>query len=485
MAKIMLISPPYVDLYGELNKAAGRYFPLGLGYIASYARQYGRHEVSMYEPEAQNLTYEDLAKKIGETNPDVIGLTCSTPNFQRAVEIARIARKHSGAKIVIGGVHASALPGYILDNYSDVIDSVVVGEGEITLLRLVEAYQTRGDLSEVLGIAYKSGNRTVLNPVRPFIEDLDAIPFPARDLIPQSLFEPNLHNARYRDCFTILTSRGCPFNCSFCASRIVSGRRYRMHSAEYVLEEMRMLKKRYNARQLVITDDTFTVNHERLEKICRGMIAGRLNLKWFCFSQTSTVNREILELMKRAGCYNIGFGLESANERSLKEIGKPLNLEKALRSVHDAKKAGMKTQAFYVFGIPGETAADIEGTIEFAKKVNSTLAFFNMLVPYPGTADFRKYFAGVPLTEIKWADFVAVGKNCVLKNSELSAKEIKRLMASAYRQYYCNPLRVLNIILQIRTPHELLSYLRGGFSLLRQVLNWSSRPNGPSDGKAR
>ncbi|MDT8286139.1 MAG: radical SAM protein [Elusimicrobiales bacterium] len=475
MARIILISPPYVDLYGKLNRAAGRYFPLGLAYIAAYARRYGGHEVSMYEPEAQGLGYADLARIIEEGRPDIVGLTSSTPNFQRALDIARLARERSSAKVVLGGVHASALPEFILESRPGLIDCVVVGEGEVTFLEVVKAYAAGGDVSGIPGIAYMGPSGAVRTPPRPYLEDLDSIPFPARDLIPQSLFVPNLHNARYKDCFTILTSRGCPFNCSFCASRIVSGRKYRMHSAEYVLEEMRMLKKDYNARQLLITDDTFTVNHERLEKICRGMIDGRMGLKWFCFSQTSAVNRDILRMMARAGCYNIGFGIESANQKSLREIGKPLNLAKALDSVHEANKAGMKTQAFYVFGIPGETAADVENTISFSKKVNSTLAFFNMLVPYPGTRDFDKYFSGVPLGEITWSDFVAVGEKCVLKDSSLPAEEIRRLMSKAYRQYYFNPRRALNILLQVRTLRELLSYAMGGLSLAMQVLRWSKK----------
>jgi anaerobic magnesium-protoporphyrin IX monomethyl ester cyclase len=248
MARIILISPPYLDLYGKLNKAAGRYFPLGLGYIAAYLRKYGNHEIRIYEPEAEQLSYDDIAKIINDYAPDIIGITCSTPNFKQALKLAQIGRENSRAKIVMGGVHASAVPEFILEAYHDVIDCVAIGEGEETILELVGAYASGKDISAIPGIAYSYNGTVICTSSRPFIEELDRIPFPARDLIPQKLFYPNLHNGRYKECFSMLTSRGCPFNCGFCAARIVSGKRYRVHSAEYVLEEMSMLKSDYSEK---------------------------------------------------------------------------------------------------------------------------------------------------------------------------------------------------------------------------------------------
>ncbi len=472
MAKVILISPPYIDLYGRLNKAAGRYFPLGLGYIASFLRKYGSHSVQIYEPEAQSLSHTDLEKIIRDNSPDIVGLTCSTPNFFRAIRLARAVKNNSDAKIIIGGVHASALPEFIAENYPELIDCVVVGEGEITMLELVRAYENNQSIEGLQGIVYRSGNKTIRTGTRPFIEELDSIPFPARDLIPQKLFIPNLHNARHRNCSTLLTSRGCPFNCSFCASRIVSGRNYRIHSAEYVLEEMQMVKTDFNARQLLITDDTFTIDHERLEKICRGMIDKKLDLEWFCFSQVSSVNREMLSIMKKAGCYNIGFGIESGNEDILRKMGKPIKPEKALEAVRLANEIGMKTQAFYIFGTPGETKQQMEETIQFAKIVGATLAFFNMLVPYPGTKDFQHFFSGTPLEQIEWERFVAVGEQCVLTNTDVSHREMEALIATAYLKYYMNPCIVANLLFHIKTFYEFSNYVKGGISLLKQILKW-------------
>jgi len=473
MAKVLLLSPPYIGLYGGLKKAAGRYFPLGLGYIASYLRKYGNHDVEMYEPEAQNLSCDDIAAIVRRFMPDIVGITCSTPNFLRAVELAGICKKESSAKVVIGGVHVTAIPEFVMEEYGDVIDYVVVGEGEETMLELANACQNNSSIENIKGIVYRDGNKVVHNGSRPYMEDLDSIPFPARDLIPQHLFGPNMHNARYKNCVSILTSRGCPFNCTFCAARIVSGSKYRMHSAEYVLEEMQMLKKDYKTEQLLITDDTFTINLPRLEKICKGMIDKKLNLAWFCFAQVTTVDRDILGLMRKAGCYSIGFGVESSNEDVLKRMGKPISPAKSKETVKIANQVGLKTQAFYIVGSPGETRTQMFDTVKFSREVNSTLAFYNMLVPFPGTKEFNFFFSSIPLKEIDWGKFVAIGEDCVLKHSEVSAREIEKLIGRANMLYYSNPRRLFNLLFHVRTLYELKNYLIGGIALFQQLTKWS------------
>lgn len=471
MARITLLSPPYIDLYGKLGRCAGRYFPLGLGYIASYLRKYGDHTVSLYEPEAQGLSYDDIGRILLRESPEIVGIGSATPNFPRALRLAALARKHTRARIVLGGVHATAIPEFIMTRHADLIDCVVCGEGERTMLDLAD----NRELADIPGIVYRDGDQVRRTPVRPFIEELDTIPPPARDLIPQGLFRPNAHNVRYKECMTILTSRGCPYNCSFCAARLTSGTRYRTHSAEYVLDEMQMLVRDYGARQIIITDDTFTLNRARLEAILKGMIDLRLGLSWFCFSQVNAVDRATLSLMKRAGCYNIGFGIESSNPETLRRMGKNIRPEDALRAVHDANALGIKTQAFYVLGMPGETLAQMEDTVKFAARVGSTLAFFNMLVPFPGTRDFERFFGDMPLEEVNWEDFVAIGERCVLRgNPEVAPELIERMIARANLTYYASAARIIDILTHIRTPLELANYMAGGWGVLRQALRWKS-----------
>ena len=240
-----------------------------------------------------------------------------------------------------------------------------------------------------------------------------------------------------------------------------------------------MLKRDYGAQQVIFIDDTFTLDHPRLEAICRGMIDRRLGMEWFCFSQVTAVNRELLRLMQRAGCYSIGFGVESSDEAVLRAMDKPITPQHALAAVHLANELGIKTQAFYIFGFPGETIEKMQATAAFAKKVNSTLAFFNMLVPYPGTREFEHYFSGIPLDTISWENFVAVGEKCVLDRAAAAPHEIRRLVATATLQYYLHPKRLWRLARQIGTVHELISHLRAGFVLGRQVLRWFGRKGRP------
>jgi radical SAM superfamily enzyme YgiQ (UPF0313 family) len=207
------------------------------------------------------------------------------------------------------------------------------------------------------------------------------------------------------------------------------------------------------------------------------MIDRRLGLQWFCFSQINTVNRDILKLMKEAGCYNIGFGIESADPEILKSMGKAVDLVKALEAVKAANELGIKTQAFYVFGTKNETLDQMNKTIDYYLKLNSTLVFYNMLVPYPGTRDFEQYFADVPLDSIKWGNFVAIGENCVLEKTSVSADVIKKTLAKAYLRYYLSPTRILRILYQIRTPFEFTNYLRAALALFKQTFSWRKREN--------
>ncbi len=471
MLKVLLINAPYIDFYGPIKFAAGRYFPLGLGYIASFLVQRG-FRVSLCEPEAQNMDYKSINKTLAVERPDVIGISSATPNFYNAVKLAKLAKSVCNCAVIYGGSHASAIPEFIAERYREYFDYVVVGEGEYTMAELLTCLENKEIPLNVPGLYFWHDGGVVRTQRRSPIQDLDGLPYPARDLIPHNLFNPNMHNARYKRCFTILTSRGCPFNCSFCASHLTMGSKYRVHSAEYVLEEITFLKKQYGAEQLVINDDTFTLKRERLIDICEGMIKKNLGFKWFCFSQASAVDKDILKLMKRAGCYSIGFGVESASPRVLKSIGKPVSLEKCREIISDANDLGMKTQAFFVFGKEQESIKEIKETIRFAIRLKPTLAFFNMLVPYPGTRDFDYFFKGVPFDQIEWKNFVAIGTRSVISKADGRAINLENMLYKANLKFYFRPGQLLHLLSKIKTLYEFRSYVRGGLGLALQMASW-------------
>ncbi len=430
MAKLILFSPKYLYLY-QVQEEANRYFPMGLGYIASYLREKGKIDVSLYDIDVQKITDEGVVEILKRENPDFVGITSTTPTFINALKLARLVRESCYAKIIFGGVHVSAIPEYIIRKHSDLIDCIVVGEGEETLLELINAYGNKTGLGSVKGIVYLKDGETVSTGCREYIKDLDRLPFPARDLIPQNLYTPS----GFKGSISISTSRGCPMNCNFCASRVISGKAFRIHSAEYVLDEMTMLKKDYNAKKLVIVDDTFTVDKSRLEKICKGMIERKLDMKWFGFSTVNAVDESMLRLMKKAGCRMIGFGAESSSKENLKRMGKSINPQRTLEAIQMSNKAGLITIAYYLIGFPFETREEMVDTIRFAFKARSTVALFNKLIPYPGTIYFDDFIRERSLGDCKWEDFVDTSEDTIIKNENIGNSEILELVQGANRYY--------------------------------------------------
>jgi len=469
--KVLLIKAPYKDVYGPIKLAAGNYFLLGLGYIASFLKQNG-HEVAMLDPEVQGLSYEACAKKIKELNPGLIGITAATPDFQGALKIADVARKNSKAFLLLGGVHASAVPEYILTKHSGVFDAICVGEGEELSLEICKFLEGKGKtLDQIDGLCFVKDGQVVKNKSRHFISDLDNLPIPARDLVDLTLYKPHAFNTRQGRTATIITSRGCPFQCTFCASKVTLGGVFRARSAESVVGEIKHLVDQYSVNHILIQDDTFTYDMSRAKDICRKIIDSKLKIEWFCFSQVTKVDEELLDLMKQAGCYSVGFGIESADKEVLKLMKKPINSEVSERAIGMAKKKGLNVQAYFVFGSKGDSKESIEKTINFACKTSPTLAFFNKVVAYPGTAMFDDYF-GNDYENVTWKDFVPMGVNVIMSNEQLTKRQLQGLIYKANLKFYFRPTQLFKILISMKSFDELKAYLKGGLALILQMVKW-------------
>ena len=473
--KVLLIKAPYMDVYGPIKLAAGNYFLLGLGYIASYLRKYG-HEVFMLDPEAQRLDREEYKRRIRKINPDLVGISATTPDFDSALKIAELVRSETDAFILLGGIHASSLPEYILTKYNETFDAVCIGEGEETTLEICKFINGEiKSLGEIKGISFNDNRKIVKTEPRPFMQDLDSLPFPARDLINIDLYQPHAFNTRKGRTATLITSRGCPFRCTFCASKLTLGGKFRARGAENVVAEIERLVKDHGVNHILIQDDTFTYDLDRAREVCRRIIKKKLSIEWFCFSQVTKVDDELLGLMKRAGCYSIGYGIESVDKNVLKLLRKPINAEISERAIKLAKKHRLKTQAFFIFGNNGDTKETIKETIDFACRTSPTLAFFNKLVAYPGTEIFIKRF-GTDYENIEWKNFVPMGVGATVSDSStLTKEELHRLAYKANLRFYARPSQWWEIIKSIRSFHELKAYSKAGIGLLLQMLEWHKK----------
>ena len=302
---ILLIEPPYLDLYGKSEVMTKPYFPLGLGYIASSLLKTG-HRVKLLISSDDFLFHQKVVEAIEEVKPDIIGFSAMTTNFPRAVYMARQIKEKYQLPIMIGGHHVSAFKEKILNEYAD-LDYVVYGEGEDTVTELVNSFGER-DLDKINGLIWRHKKGVVSNPPRKLLTDLDSIPFPARDLVDISKFSTHSHIAGGKSA-TILTSRGCPFGCVFCSAHVVDGKKYRQHSVDYVLSEIDILVNKYNVQYIFLQDDTFTFSKKRALNICKAIASRKYNIRFGCFSRTDVMDYEFAIALKKAGFENIWIGI--------------------------------------------------------------------------------------------------------------------------------------------------------------------------------
>lgn len=468
--KVALVNAYYLELYGPINVGRNCYFPLGLGYIAAVLRQ-GGHNVSLIDPEAKGMSYKELGKEIEDGHYDLIGISCTTSSFESARRIARMVREVSHSQIILGGVHASALPEMILRRFPE-FDIVVIGEGEETILELCNSLSLKDpDLSQVRGIAFRQDGQILLTPPRPFIKDLDSLPYPARDLVDLSHYRPHAQLGRGKRSATMISSRGCPYRCTFCASHLTTGFVFRARSPENVVGEIEYLIETYGVEHIIFVDDEFTLNQERVKRICELIIDRGIKVDWFCFTRVDTLSKELLSLMKEAGCFCLCFGIESADEEILKRLKKQITVEQCRRALNWCNELGFKTHTSFILGNPGDSKESIEATINLALELKSTMAFFNIMTPFPGTEIFNQYSTKFEQMD-NWNDFVAIGVNPALDLIEVTKRHLRWYMYLAHLKFYGRPIQWFRMARHIKSLRELMVYLRGGLGLVRQMINW-------------
>ena len=475
--RVALLHAPYAETYGPLKSASGRYFPLGLGYLGAVLKRAG-HTVLFLDPETQGLSTDAVKKALREFSPQLAGVSCATPSFPSARKLAGLVREAvPGCPTIVGGVHASAFPRQVLEEAPE-FDMACSGEGEYLMLDLVNALSSSPTyhlplttLNSIAGLTWRNNGTIVQNPTRPWITDMDSIPFPAREMANPDLYRPHAHNRRGKRATTIISSRGCPFSCVFCASHVALGRQFRAHSPKYVVDEIEFLNKEMGVDQLIFNDDTFTLDAARVRGICDEILRRGLKVSWFCFARANTVTPELLALMKKAGCFSVGFGVETGDAEILKAIKKNETLDDLRNGVGWANDSGIKTQCFFVFGNPGETAETIEKTIKFAIELKPTLAFFNMMVPYPGTEMFDKHYGQGPgASGYRWEDWVAVGPRATINIPGIPSLE--KAVAEANRRFYFRPSQVWRYIRHAGSVLEVLQAFRGAVALGFQIIFW-------------
>jgi anaerobic magnesium-protoporphyrin IX monomethyl ester cyclase len=404
--RILLIYPPISkrERYcSAIGSAGGNQTPLGVFYLAAYLRQRD-HQVEVIDGEARGLSAADIVDRAQEFRPELVGVSSTTVALHRAIEVAdEIKRRWPELPIVIGGPHVSSNVHHGMS--FPVFDYAVVGEGEATLEELARTIAAHGDLSAVQGIAYRQDGRVIVTEPRPRLTDLDSLPFPAYDLIPDlAAYTPPPCNYKKQPVANVITSRGCPNVCTFC-DRSVFGQHLRQRSAANIAAEIEHLFHTYGVREIAFVDDTFTIRPARMRELFELLAAKKISFPWTCMSRINTVDRDTLEFMRKNGCWHVSFGIESGNEDILRRIKKNISMEQVHRVVGWCRELGLRTKGFFIIGHPGETAETMEQTIQFGIDLPLDDVVVTINTPIPGSqqhAEAQQY--GV-LDETDWAKF--------------------------------------------------------------------------------
>ena len=464
--KIVLINPDF-DEVGD-NKSFEKVIniipPLSLMYIASVLEKQG-FEVKIIDGylEKSNI---NLYKTLKKENPEVVGISTATPTFGNVIKIAEMIHKNfPEIFVVIGGYHVSAIPRQALS--SGYFDAGVIGEGEITFLELAKELQKKYPrLNKIKGLAIKKDKKIIFTKLRPFIKDLDSIPFPARHLVPPlSKYKPTPASYKKLPVGILISSRGCPGKCTFC-DRAVFGCSYRERSVGNVLDEVEELVYKFGARELKFFDDNLTLNKKRLSELCGGFKKRKIDVEWSCLTKANLVSREMLTKMKKAGCWQVLFGLESGDLRILKSLNKGVSLEQGEKAVKLAKEAGLSVRADFLMGIPGEGIPSMKKTLEFAKKVNPSFAHFNKFTPYPGTEIYKKLIQEGYEFDFNRFYSQLDHSHSIYSPNGVSKKQLGDFVNNSYKKFYLRPRYIFSRLSEIDGFEGLTREFKGFFGIL-------------------
>ena len=431
--------------------------PLDLMYFASIARDVG------FEPIIRDYSYpvssyDDFTIDLKKIAPKYILVNVATPTLENDLMSLRIAKEVFGDSIttIAKGAHFSFLAKQVLQSH-DFIDIAICGEGEFTLKEILQG----SPLSEIKGICYRDDYEIVENQRRPFNENLDDLPYPARDLIDNSLYIRPDNNKKQA---VIKVSRGCPYHCFFCLATPLNGRIVRKRSAENIIGEIRECVEKYGINNFIFWSDIFNLDKEWTRDLCRKIIESGLKITFSTNTRADSADMETIMLMKKAGCRLVSIGVESGSQYMLDKMGKKITLSQIVNTVKAFKKSGIQIYAYYVIGLPWETKETIKDTLNFAKKLNTDYVSFYTATALVGTT-FYDYVENSSLGEL---DYSHPYYFPTVRTHELSSQEVFEYHKKMVREYYLRPLYILKMLLKIRSFAQLSNYIKAGLRVLKR-----------------
>jgi len=474
--KFMFINPPYERIapgYEFVKHITNNSPSLGLLHLAAEVRQSG-YLPSIVESDIFNLSIDDIVAQVKQEQPQFVGITLFTVGVWGAATIAeKIKATLPDTVIIVGGPHMSSM-GYETMQRFPQFDYAVLGEGEKVLMELLLALEHGSQLKDVPEILYRDKamiQRTVAKAIN---KNLDDLPFPAWDLLPKfpNAYKPAIYDYPRGPVATIAASRGCPFHCKFCDTSTF-GAKVRHYSPKAVYQMMKHLHDSYGVKHIMFVDDLFLASKVRTAELCHLLLDNNLKMTWSCTARVDTVKPDILSLMKKAGCWEISFGLETGSNDLLIKMDKVASVDKSEQAINWTANAGIRTKGLFMLGFPGEDENTIQQTKDFVRRIPMTIMNLTKFTPYPGSPIYRDLY-GTNIRDDHWEKMN--GMNFVWAPEGISVEELDRhyqeILISFYRRFKTGNYYIK---LTLRYPTHFRRLLRFGLGFfsakIRSILS--------------
>jgi len=452
--QVTLVNPPYP----EGSHKHPPFIPLGIGYLAAVLEKNG-FEVNVIDLQALPRPLAEVEAELRKRKPDLVGLTSTTLTYKSALKVISVAKKAlPDCVTVIGGAHVTFWDENALKECPE-LDIVVRKEGENTLLEIAQRLQEGKSYDDVIGLTCRKGDGIIKNEDRPYIENLDDLPYPAFHLFPIEQF-----NKYGNIIFPLMTSRGCTFWCDFCSAVRMFGQRYRMRSPKKVVDELEFLYKKYGEKQYTFYDDAFTVNQKRTEELCDEILRRGLKIRWDCETRIDMVSKQLLEKMHKAGCIAVWYGVEAGSQDVRDAMGKGISTSQTFNAFKWTQEAGMIAVASIILGFPGETKETAMESSGLLRKLNPDEIGVYIATPYPGTPmyDYVKKMGWLRIHDFDRYDTATP----IFESPSMTMQEIREIHDKIHQSFYIRPTYILR------------AFRKGGvygYSTTRTALAWLRR----------
>ncbi len=456
--------------------------PLGLAYIAAYLRQ-ARHDVAIVDMRHGGHSREALMDEVRAFAPDLVAMGLYTVTVPVAEQISRLVKAWSrDCTVVVGGPHPAGAPEECARNPH--FDFAAVGEGELMMCDLADCLEADGDLATVAGLWFTTDpadptSELVVNAPRGWIDDLDSLPWPARDLLPPlDSYAMTMFQYKRWPATTIYTSRGCPYSCIFCERREILGNRFRVHSARYVVDEIEHLQRDYGIAEIFFYDDTFTLDRRRVMAICDEIVRRGVDISWNISTHVETVDSELLYAMRKAGCWQIAYGIETGDPRVMEDIMKGTDVSTVRERIAWTTDAGIEAKGLFMIGHPTDTAESIDRTIEFARSLPIASANFKITTPFVGTPlrDMAAEYGDLAADDYR--NFMGDPDQAVFVTNGLTHEYLMGVQRRAYWRFYSRPGRLARLARAMTGPGNWGKFATGARLMGRLALHQARGPEG-------